>query len=84
MDLLAVVCINKDCYQEASKENCCCYCVTFGSDAFEVERCGKYIFLSLFAIFVIAFYYSVSVLIPHNHSCIIMGKQKKTLKCSDG
>lgn len=31
---------------------------------------------SLFAVLIIGFYYSVSVIISHNHT-VIMGKQKK-------
>lgn len=73
-----VVCINKDYDQEASKEICCCYYVTLAVMLLKWKDVGNTsFFFPLFAIFVIAFYYSVSVIIPHNHSCIIMGKQKK-------
>lgn len=59
-----------------------CY---IGRDAFEVARCAKYFFfLSWFAIFVIAFSYTDSVTIPHNQSCISMGKQEKSLQSSNG
>lgn len=77
MDSLAVVCINKDYDQEASKEICCCYYVTLAVMLLKWKDVGNTFFFPFFAIFVIAFYYSVSVIIPHNHRCIIMGKQKK-------
>lgn len=41
---LAVVCINKDYNQEASKENLLLLLGNIGSDSFEVERCGKFFF----------------------------------------
>lgn len=66
MDLLAVVCINKDYDPEAGKEICCC-CVPFAVMLFGVKICGKYTVFRA-AVLIIAFYYSVRVVIPHNHT----------------
>lgn len=78
MDSLVVVFINMYCDHGVSKEVCCSSYITLAVMLLKWKAVGKYIhFCSLFAVFVIAFYYSVSVIIPHKHSCIIMGKQKK-------